>query len=66
MADNKKRVHKYILEHKEGTWIERISKELDLSRITAAKYVFMLHSAGKIKIVQHGGIKMLYPVEREI
>ncbi len=52
----------YVQSHPEGTWSERIARELVHSRQTVSRYIGQLEAAGKIRVEIEGQMKRVYPV----
>lgn len=51
----------YVRQHPEGTWAERIARDLNHSRATITRYVGQLEVAGKLRIESEGQMKRIYP-----
>jgi predicted transcriptional regulator len=54
-----------ILQHPEGTWTERIARELNHSRQTVGRYVGQLEAAGRVRVEIEGQMKRVYPADSE-
>lgn len=52
----------YVQRHPEGTWSERIARELNHSRQTVGKYIGHLEALGKVRVEAEGQMKRVYPV----
>lgn len=52
----------YVQLHPEGTWSEKIARELNHSRQTVSRYIGQLEGAGKVRIETEGQMKRVYPV----
>jgi biotin operon repressor len=52
----------YVLSHPQGTWSEKIARELSHSRQTVSRYIGQLEAAGKIRVEVEGQMKRVYPV----
>jgi predicted transcriptional regulator len=52
----------YVEKHPEGTWSEKIARELNRSRQTVGRYIGQLEASGKVRIEQEGQMKRVYPV----
>ena len=55
----------YVQRHPEGTWSERIARELNHSRQTVGKYIGHLEALGKVRVEAEGQMKRVYPVLSE-
>lgn len=55
----------YVQKHPEGTWSERIARELNHSRQTVGRYIGQLEASGKVRIEVEGQMKRVYPVHPE-
>ncbi len=55
----------YVQKHPEGTWSERIARDLNHSRQTVGRYIGHLEASGKVRIEVEGQMKRVYPVRPE-
>jgi len=60
MNDVKKEIINILKKHDEGLTISSISKELNVNRITATKYIYELLGMNKIRIRKIGMAKLVY------
>jgi predicted transcriptional regulator len=61
-----KEILEYVQQHPEGTWSEKIARELNHSRQTVGRYIGQLEAAGKVRVSAEGQMKRVYPVLTEI
>jgi predicted transcriptional regulator len=52
----------YVKLHPEGTWSEKIARELNHSRQTVGRYIGQLEAAGKVRVATEGQMKRVYPI----
>jgi predicted transcriptional regulator len=61
-AAMEKEILEYVQQHPEGTWSEKIARELNHSRQTVGRYIGQLEAAGKVRISNEGQMKRVYPL----
>lgn len=66
MSENniREKIIALLKKHPEGLTIMEISEQLDISRVTIAKYVYGLTAAGNIRQRQVGPAKLCYLVKK--
>jgi|GEM_PF-598508 DNA-binding transcriptional regulator LsrR (DeoR family) len=57
-----KEILDYVQLHPEGTWSEKIARELNHSRQTVGRYIGQLEADGKVRIAIEGQMKRVYPI----
>ncbi len=55
----------YVEKHPEGTWSEKIARELGHSRQTVSRYIGQLEAAKKIRVAVEGQMKRVYPMRTD-